>query len=575
MSEYSITVVWGLTSRKISIEGWKTGEWTEATDGSKKRIVEDTTGQRYIDYEYKDGKHKLVKQISAQEKQKKEEKVIQKEKDKEDSPEKKLFDFIKSEGMEFYKDQFANNCVIYKNKYYELNGSEIKARISSLYFQNNDAVFNDATWNKVVNILSNECLLNERYFPLRCHTDTDAIYYDTGKEVWLFINGKAIQLDSTATHTLPFVFRRYNHQKIAELKETDKTAKELLQEVIDLFNIEDFRPESIIPMFSSEHPNPMGLISGDPGSAKSTFMTFLKRLVDPDQVEKLSMPDKKNLAEFGLHRQRFYVIAYDNIRSISQEQSDELCRMITGGTSATRRLYTNGEIYVMKGLPRILGNGLRPEPSSFNDLLDRTLLFDMFRIKHSKPEIVIWKKINDLMPEIRYACLRDMSAAIVLAYEQEFPKMPRMSEYCLLGESLNVLWGGQLGDFVNWFNKKMSIAHGSGMDDSLAVVLIGYLQENKSYLTEGINCTASEWRLKLLDWANEKYETEVSYGKAVYKELRPNMATLVKEEGFPKNANWLGRRFRDLSPLLNELGYEINVIRTSEENTIRIIQKNS
>lgn len=557
---------WGTTSRPLDITGWEIMEWQE-NGNQPKRMLIDPGGNKYLDYLGKDGKHDIIKYVkSAEYKEQEKESKLQ---EKEESPEKILYDFVQELGIEFCCDQFANNACIYKNEYYDINSREIKAEIASKYFETKDSVFSDTVWAKFINVVSNKCVLNQKYFPLRCHTEGDRIYYDTGFSVWVFEKDTAVGYTKEAS---PIIFRRYNHQLKADIQPTDKSSKELIEEIISVFNIPDFRPEVIPPLFCSNHPNPIYLFSGDPGAAKSTFSLFIKKLVDPDQVDKLSMPGDKSISEFGMHRQHFYLLLYDNVRSFSQLQSDELCRMVTGGTSISRRLYTNGELFISKGLPRIVVNGLRPEPSSFNDLLDRTLLSDMMRITKSIPEKLVWDKIDTLLPYLRYACLRDMSNALILAYDQEFPKLPRMSEYCLIAESLNCLWGGDLGTFVNWFNKKMDVAHASGMDDPLAVVLLAYLEANSLEVKGGLTLTTSDWRVKLIEWADEREVRRDSYGNE-YKSndyMRPGYHLSVNEKDFPRNAVWLGRRFRDLAPLLHTLGYSIKVVRSSKENFVEI-----
>jgi len=487
------------------------------------------------------------------------------------SSEKEIHDFAKELGVEFYQDQFSNNVAVYRKHYYLISNSEFESFIGRKFFEKNGTLWNEGTWSKFIKITTYDCMSNTKFFPLRVHVEGDTIYYDSGKGIWKFANEEA-KVYLAEDNEIPVIFRRYKHQMEAPLKETTRTAKEIIEEITSKFNIKDFRPETIPLFFCSEHPHPINLISGDPGAAKSTFSLFIKTLVDPDQVDKLSIPEMKNISDFGMHRQQFYVLLYDNVRNFDKNQSDELCRMVTGGTSITRKLYTDGELYITKGLPRIIINGLRPEPSSFNDLLDRTLLFDMNRITNSKPERTIWRELNGTMAELRYACLRDMSAAMVLAYEQEFPEMPRMSEYCLLGESLNVLWGGELGSFVGWFKERMAIAHAAGMDDPFTIVLKGYLDANKGVLKQGIQYSASEWRFKLEEWGKDVVVRQNAYGEE-YKTkdfLRPDMALCIDEKEFPKNANWVGRRFRDVAPLLHQFGYTIDVNRTSKESVILI-----
>lgn len=561
-----IHVRWGLSSRQVDIEGWTIGE-IESAGEEKKRILVDPSGKKWIDYIGKDGKHDLQKII---EKKERKEDTFKEEKLDEPAPEKLLYDYITGLNIEFCIDQFSNSCVLYNNKYYLLNSVEFRAEISKSFFLEKQKLFGESTWNKFIHIVSTDCLSNEIYFPIRCHTDDNHIYYDTGISVWKF--GCDQNQGYTIESDLPIKFRRYKHQQKADIIPTEERTKDLIKEITDIFNIDDFRPEIIPLLFCSNHPNPIYLFTGEPGSAKSTFSSFLKKLVDPDHADKPTFPEPKKVSEFGMHRQHFYLIEYDNVRSFSHEQSDELCKMVTGGATISRKLYTDGELFIMKGLPRIIINGLRPEPSQFNDLLDRSLLFDMRRIKERMTEKIIWSKLNAIIPRLRFACLRDMSNALTLAYEQEFPNLPRMSDYCLLGESLNVLWGGELGSFVNWFNKKMNISHASGMDDPLMVVLVSYLEDHREDLKKGISCSISEWRFKLVEYAEQKVIEHTNLGVEYEGRTfaRKDLALAVQEKDFPKNAIWLGRRLRDVSPLLSTLGYSVSVRRGGRENTVEI-----
>ena len=482
--------------------------------------------------------------------------------EKEESPEKKLYNYIKEMNMTFCIDQFSNDVAIYKNNYYPIKENEFKSIIAEIYFEEKDCLFNDTTWKKVLTILSAKCSHKTTFFPLRCHTIGRKIYYDDGIVVWEFYNGQYSIYDRSSEEC-PVIFRRYKHQLRAELNPNDLSTKAILEDITSFFNIHDFRVETILPMFSSEQPEPMKLFTGEPGSAKSTFSLFIKRLVDPNEVEKISLPDKNHLSDFNLHRQNFYVILYDNIREFTKEHSDQLCMMITGGTGVSRSLFTNGELYISKGLPRIICNGLRPEPTHFNDLLDRTLLIVMERVD-SRPEKEVWDRINFVLPELRFCCLRDISKAIYLDVE-EAKNLPRMSEHCLLGQNITKVWKEE-NSFIEWFKYRMQVSHATGMDDPLMIILNSYLETNTLLLKgEGIKMTGSEWRLRLIDYARQ-YEEGIGY---LYKDL----FVLSQEKEFPANANWMGRRFRDLSPLLKIKGYSVEVVRTASDRSIRVYIK--
>lgn len=577
----------GLTSKQLNITGWKTGEYSEADNqGQRKRIIINPTGKQYQDYVSTDGLHDLIEveeknQVKQLEKENKKLNTAIKENNiniDKVSPEKALYQFIIELELKLSTDQFSNEVAVYKNKYYTINGKEFKSIISEIYFDQKDKVFNDSTWKKVIQVLNARCSHKLEFYPLRCNIKDNKLYYDDGQLVWEFDKGEHKTYDKDNTDC-PVIFRRYNHQLPAEVKPNEIQTKNLLQDIINMFNMEDYRAESIPTLFGSEHPNPMGLFTGDPGAAKSTFTLFLKRLVDPDQVEKVSLPDKNNLPDFSMHRQHFYVILYDNIREFTKEQSDHLCMMITGGTGVTRMLYTNGDLSITKGMPRVIGNGIRPEPSNFNDLLDRTLLIDMKRIEGSRPEREIWEKINNVLPLVRYCCLRDLSIAISRPQVTE-KELPRMSEYCLIAENISQIWNEeQENNYIDWFTIRMEISHATGMDDPLMIMLEKYLEEpSVQYLLEskeGMKYTGSQWRINLKEWAEEK----VNLGAGVYGEtkyggyVRKDMFSLSQEKEFPQNATWMGRRFRDLGALLKVKGYSVSVIRTSDDRYIRITKK--
>lgn len=571
----------GLTSKQLNITGWKLGEWVILEDTTKKRLIVAPDGQTYQDYLGLDMKHDLVR-VDEKNKTKKvqdENKLLKKAitekeirlEDKE-SVELDLYKYIIGMGIRFTTDQFGNRVGIYNNKYYEINHDEFKYLIVEVYFEEKGKVFNNSIWEKVKSILQAKCAHDTTEFPLRCHTNGIRTYYDDGDSVWEFCMGEAKTYDKESADC-PVIFRRYVQQQKAPIAFSTKKTIDLLRKVTALFQLEDYREESLLPLFLSSHPSPIQLFTGDPGAAKSTYTQFISTLVDPNNAEKLTLPAKNELEKFALHKQQFYIIQYDNVRDFCAEQSDELCRMVTGGTSIARKLFTNGELYLSKGMPRLLINGLRPEPSNFNDLLDRTLLLDMRRV-NSKPEDEIWSKINEILPELRYCCLRDASLALALEIG-EIDNLPRMSRYCILGEKISRVWGNEKNSFIEWFTKRMEISHASGMDDPLMIVLKDYLKANKFEVeTQGMKHSASEWRIRLVEWAKEKNVTTDIYG--VEKEgqtKRKGMAMLVDEKDFPKSANWIGRRFRDLAPLMETLGYGIEVLRTTDDRIVHIFKK--
>jgi len=77
------------------------------------------------------------------------------------------------------------------------------------------------------------------------------------------------------------------------------------------------------------------------GAAKSLTQTILRSVIDPSTTELRSAP--KNNEDVFVGAGVNWLLAYDNVSHSSADLQDTLCRIATGATHATRRLYTNHE----------------------------------------------------------------------------------------------------------------------------------------------------------------------------------------------------------------------------------------
>jgi len=88
-------------------------------------------------------------------------------------------------------------------------------------------------------------------------------------------------------------------------------------------------------------PYPILILSGEQGSAKSTLARVARRLIDPNAAPLRGLPASQR--DFMIQAHNAWVLAYDNIRSISRSLSDGFCRTATGGGFSTRSLHTNDD----------------------------------------------------------------------------------------------------------------------------------------------------------------------------------------------------------------------------------------
>jgi hypothetical protein len=131
-------------------------------------------------------------------------------------------------------------------------------------------------------------------------------------------------------------------------------------------------------------PYPVLALMGEQGSAKTSFATILRSLIDPSTAPLRSFPREDR--DLFIAASNGWVVGYDNVSRIPSWLSDALCRLATGGGFSTRKLYTDDEEQLFNAQRPAVLNGIedfvgRP------DLADRTifLTLDPFRKNAARP----------------------------------------------------------------------------------------------------------------------------------------------------------------------------------------------
>lgn len=470
-------------------------------------------------------------------------------------------------GAEFYNDQFGNTVVEIKKRVFEIEDPVYKALLSEQFYDNYGDVFSESAFRKHLSLgISKALKRNPKFYPRRIHRVGYSIFYDSGEQIWEFCNGQYKVFNSN-DESCPVIFRRYSDFKPAKVEPTEESPKDIINSIVDQYRHDGIHWSFIVSFFEPYHSHPIAMITGEPGSAKSTFTEIIKDLVDPSIVNRIDLPEKAS--DFDTYREKFYVCNYDNVRKITAEQADDLCRQVTGSSSVKRKLYTNAGLYLTSGKPRITINGVKPEPSAFNDLLDRFYPVFLRRMKKNKDENTIKKEINEIIPRLRFACLLAVSKSIAVDSDNTRSDLPRLAEFSLLCENINILYGGTKGEFINHYKEKMRISHNAGLDDQFASVLIAYIEAHSN---TKMRYSALEWYQKIKEWSEEKIEVDSSgYGKSVF--LRPDFAALVSDKDFLKSPVAIGRRFRELNQILDNLGYVVDYDRENTRNIIQVMRK--
>ncbi|MEL6977364.1 MAG: hypothetical protein AAGM38_01630 [Pseudomonadota bacterium] len=108
------------------------------------------------------------------------------------------------------------------------------------------------------------------------------------------------------------------------------------------------------------------------------------------------------------------MLAYDNVSSLSAEQSDLLCKIATGYAMERRRLYSNVDVVGATVCRPQIANGI-VEFANRPDLLDRALLIRLSRIPEAdrKPEQEVWSAFYAARPKLLGALCDALSLALL------------------------------------------------------------------------------------------------------------------------------------------------------------------
>jgi hypothetical protein len=84
-------------------------------------------------------------------------------------------------------------------------------------------------------------------------------------------------------------------------------------------------------------PYPVIVLSGEQGSAKSTFSAILRALLDPNTAPLRALPREDR--DLFIAASNGHVLAFDNVSGLPIWIADTLCRLATGGGFAVRQLF--------------------------------------------------------------------------------------------------------------------------------------------------------------------------------------------------------------------------------------------
>ena len=186
----------------------------------------------------------------------------------------------------------------------------------------------------------------------------------------------------------------------------------------------------VLAVLRDRGPYPLMVLSGEQGSAKSTFSAILRALLDPNTAPLRALPRENR--DLFIAANNGHLLAFDNVSGLPDWTSDTLCRLATGGGFAVRALYSDQDEVLFDAARPVILNGIE-DIVARPDLADRAVFLTLAPIpeERRRPETELWAAFVAERPRILGVLLDAVVEGLKRLPETRLEKLPRMADFAL------------------------------------------------------------------------------------------------------------------------------------------------
>jgi hypothetical protein len=269
----------------------------------------------------------------------------------------------------------------------------------------------------------------ERAVHIRVGGLDDRLYLDLGDETW-----RAVEIDTTGWRVIdnpPVRFRRAAGMQPLPMPVRGGSV-ETLRSFLNVKTDADFVlvVAWVLACLRDRGPYPVIVLSGEQGSAKSTFSAILRALLDPNTAPLRALPREDR--DLFIAASNGHLLAFDNVSGLPAWISDTLCRLSTGGGFAVRQLYTDQDEVLFDAARPVILNGIE-DIVTRPDLADRAILLMLEPIleERRRPERELWAAFEEERPRILGVLLDAVVGGLKRLPKTRLEKLPRMADFAL------------------------------------------------------------------------------------------------------------------------------------------------
>lgn len=369
------------------------------------------------------------------------------------------------------------------------------------------------------------------------------LYLDLGDDAW-----RAVEIDATDWRVIdkpPVRFRRAAGMQPLAVPAPGGSV-ETLRAFLNVQSDEDFVlvVAWALTCLRNRGPYPALVLSGEQGSAKSTFSSILRALLDPNTAPLRALPREDR--DLFIAASNGHVLAFDNVSGLPAWISDTLCRLATGGGFAVRQLYTDQDEVLFDAARPVILNGIE-DIVTRPDLADRAVFLTLEPIpeERRRPEAELWTAFEAERARILGVLLDAVVEGLKRLPHTHLPKLPRMADFALWASACETaLWPA--GTFWSAYCGNQDEAVEGVIDaDPVAAAVRAVMTERTQWTG-----TASDLLGALGEAAGER---------------------IAKSKAWPDSPRALSGRLRRAATFLRKIGIEVSFDREGRART-RVIR---
>ena len=309
------------------------------------------------------------------------------------------------------------------------------------------------------------------------------IYYDLGDDnfTMLVINGLEFQLIPYSKSSP--IFARSPDILIQTVDESADDV-DYLGQWCDILNIKDKLLNKVhtIAMYLPDIETPFMFFNSEYGSGKTTAAEEIKMLVDPTSSHVTKMPE--DIGDIQTILSARCVTIFDNLNKLNQDQSDALCRALTGDSKDQRMLYSDNTLYTTSYKnKKIVLTGTSAD-IDYPDFISRTVFYELERLPEgdTKSKIEIKAELAKLRPKVLCQIFRILVKVLKThgAIGAKVRTETRMADFEQYGETISQALGYDQGLFQETWIRKVQEIKAEQQEQYPIIVTLGSILSEKS-----------------------------------------------------------------------------------------------